>query len=314
MPSIKRCLRVLLRHAFSGVDSSLFLLRSLPSLGGPATFAMGRCLWMWSCKGRWPSVMGWVPPGLCLWTSSCMWLPKTCLECWFTYLWYAASPRMAAPQLAQQQMHTHASSCRVEMMAIARHQPLTACPPNHARKRPVKPAYTSATILRMLAKHSTHAKQAAATPPAAPVASAPVVSPSAASAPAAAPPAAPAPAQQQAMTQFRTMMPPTTPHTVGSAVCGALLPTIGTLTGGATAGSGASGTLGSAPATFSVAPAKPLPTWPGAAAAVLAAWPATGISGARRLPSVAGTKPTRAMKQPRANEPDIFDEIGRQYS
>merc|ERR1719379_3126159 len=32
-----------------------------------------------------------------------MWLPKTCFECWFTYLWYAASPRMAAPQLAQLQ-------------------------------------------------------------------------------------------------------------------------------------------------------------------------------------------------------------------
>merc|ERR1719172_459416 len=94
-------------------------------------------------------------------------------------------------------------------------------------------------------------------------------------------------------------MPPTTPHTVGSAVCGALLPTIGTLTGGATAGNGASGTLGRFPAAFSVAPVNPLPTCPGAAAALSAASPATGISGARRLPSVSGTKPTRAIKTQR---------------
>merc|ERR1719238_1352189 len=98
--------------AANGVDSSAFLpaLRSLPSLGGPATLAIGRCLWMWSCKGRCPSVMGWVPVGLCLWTSSCMWLPKTCLECLFTYISYPASPRMAAPQVAQQQMHTQVSN------------------------------------------------------------------------------------------------------------------------------------------------------------------------------------------------------------
>merc|ERR1719313_1039487 len=136
---------------------------------------------------------------------------------------------MADPQLAQQQMHTHASSWSVEMMAIARHQPLTAWPPSHARKRPVKPAYTSAMMLQMLAAHSMHAKQEPATPAAAP-------------APAAAPPAAPAPAQQHARIQFRTMMPPKMPQTAGDAVCGALLPTMGTLTGGATAGSGASGT------------------------------------------------------------------------
>merc|ERR1719163_1039842 len=55
-------------------------------------------------------------------------------------------------------------------------------------------------------------------------------------------------------------MPPKIPQTVGSAVCGALLPTIGTLTGGATAGKGASGTLGMVPATDSVAPVNPLPT------------------------------------------------------
>merc|ERR1719515_635385 len=105
-------------------------------------------------------------------------------------------------------------------------------------------------MLQMLARHSTHAKQAPATP----------VSPSAASAPAAAPPAAPAPAQQHAMIQLRTMMPPKTPQTVGSAVCGALLPTTGTLTGVFTGGSGASGTLGSAPATSSVVPVMPSPT------------------------------------------------------
>merc|ERR1719271_1108121 len=115
-------------------------------------------------------------------------------------------------------------------------------------------------MLQMLAKHSTHAKHAPATPPAAPAASAPPVSPSSASPAAAAPPAAPAPAQQHAMIQLRTMIPPKIPHTVGSAVCGALLPTIGTLTGGATAGNGASGTLGRAPATFSVVPVRPLPT------------------------------------------------------
>merc|ERR1719393_471724 len=116
-----------------------------------------------------------------------------------------------------------------------------------------------------------HAKQAPASPPQAPAASAPSTSPSAA------PPAAPAPAQQQAMIQLRTMMPPKTPQTAGSAVCGALLPTIGTLTGGATAGKGASGTLGRAPATFWVAPVNPFPSWPGTAAAALAASPAKGI-------------------------------------
>merc|ERR1719231_684334 len=201
--------------------------------------------------------------------------PKTCLECSLTHLLYRASPRMADPQVAQQQMHTHASSWSVEMMAIARHQPLTAWPPSHARKRPVKAAYTSATMLQMLAMHSMHAKQAPAIPPAAPATSASFVSPSATSAPAAAPPAAPAPAQQQAMIQLRTMMPPNTPQTAGSAVCGALLPTTGTLTGGATAGNGASGILGKAPATFSatfsVAPVKSLFSLSGAATAVSAA-------------------------------------------
>merc|ERR1719387_3165242 len=109
------------------------------------------------------------------------------------------------------------------------------------------------------------------------------------------------------MIQLTTMMPPKIPHTVGSAVCGALLPTSGTLTGGATAGNGASGTLGRLPATFSVAPVKPLPTWPGAAAAVSAAWPATGISGARKPPT--GIKPTRTNKVQRTAVPDMFSDV-----
>merc|ERR1719428_730137 len=94
-------------------------------------------------------------------------------------------------------------------------------------------------MLQILARHSTHAKQAPAIPPAA---------------------AAPAPAQQHAMIQLRTMMPPNTPQTAGSAVWGALLPTTGTVMGVCTAGSGASGTLGRAPATVSVVPVKPFPT------------------------------------------------------
>merc|ERR1719375_1034721 len=106
------------------------------------------------------------------------------------------------------------------------------------------------------------------------------------------------------MIQFRTMMPPKIPQTVGSAVCGALLPTIGTLTGGATAGDGASGTLGRLPAAFSVAPVNPLPTCPGAAAALLAASPATGISGARR-PYVPGVEPTRTTNVQRTIAPAI---------
>merc|ERR1719305_392084 len=150
----------------------------------------------------------------------------------------------------------------------------------------------------MLARHLTHAKQAPAIHPAAPAASAPPSSPSAA-----APPAAPAPAQQHAMTQLKTMMPPKMPQTVGSAVCGALLPTIGTLTGGATAGSGASGTLGKLPAADSVAPVNPLPTLPGAPCTVLAASPAIGISGA---PSVSGTMPARRIKAQRTAMPDMF--------
>merc|ERR1719443_850352 len=119
-------------------------------------------------------------------------------------------------------------------------------------------------MLQMLARHSTHAKQAAATPPAAPAASAPVLLSTAASTPAPVPPAAPAPAQQHARIQLRTMMLPKIPQTVGLAVCGALLPTMGTLTGGATEGNGASGILGKAPATFSIVPVKPFFSWSGA--------------------------------------------------
>merc|ERR1719265_647971 len=100
------------------------------------------------------------------------------------------------------------------------------------------------------------------------------------------------------MIQLTTMIPPKIPHTVGSAVCGALLPIIGTLTGGAMAGNGASGTLGKAPATVSVVPVTPLPTLAGAAAAVSAAWPATGISGAwSEVPSVPGTSPKTTQAQ-----------------
>merc|ERR1719158_2645756 len=95
-------------HAANGVDSSGFL----PSLGGPATLAIGRRSGICSCIGKWPSVRGWVPSGLCLLTRSYMCDPKTCLECSFTYFLYPASQGMAAPQAAQpqvaQQMHTHA--------------------------------------------------------------------------------------------------------------------------------------------------------------------------------------------------------------
>ena len=87
------------------------------------------------------------------------------------------------------------------MMAIARHQPLTAWPPNHARKRPVAAAYTSAMMLQMLAQHSTHANSAPAIPP---VASPAYAAPSfpAASSPAAAP--APAPRAAPSTVTVRT--------------------------------------------------------------------------------------------------------------
>merc|ERR1719399_1793898 len=60
--------------------------------------------------GTWPSLMGWVPAGLCLWTRECMCDPKTCFECLLTHRSYASAPRMVEQQAAQQQMHTHASS------------------------------------------------------------------------------------------------------------------------------------------------------------------------------------------------------------
>merc|ERR1719199_778416 len=152
-------------------------------------------------------------------------------------------------------------------------------------------------MLQMLARHSTHAKHAPATPPAAPAASAPEVSPSAASAPAAAPPAAPAPAQQHAMIQLSTMIPPRIPQTAGLAVCGALLPTSGAL-GPATAGSGASGTVGRAPATLSAVPVKPFPT--------VEVAPVTAASGVwRRVPNVPDPKLTKRTTAQRTGTPDM---------
>merc|ERR1719420_1818179 len=193
---------------------------SLPGRAGATCFTSGTCLCSVSCMGRWPSEMGWVPSGLCLWTMSCMWEPMKCLECWLTYFSYAASPKMDAPQVAQQQMQQHRMSWRVERTTTARHQPLTAWPPIQARKRPVAIQYTSAMRLQMLPRHSTSAKSAPQMPP-----------------------AAPKPAQQHAKIQLRTITPPSSPHTTGSAVCGWLLPTPGTA-GPATPGRGASGTLG----------------------------------------------------------------------
>merc|ERR1719240_342091 len=205
---------------------------------------------------------------------------------------------MAEQQLAQQQIHTHATSWRVEMMAIARHQPLTAWPPNQARKRPVKAAYTSAMMLQMLARNSTHANNAPHTPASAPAASASFVSPFSSSTAAAPAPAAPKPAQQQAKIQLRTMMPPSNPHTTGSAVCGALLPTPGTLTGGATAGSGASGTRGRVPATLEAAPVVPLET-------VLAAPPAAPSTSGCKRPNASGAQVTLRTIAQRINMTDI---------
>merc|ERR1719359_868635 len=108
------------------------------------------------------------------------------------------------------------------------------------------------------------------------------------------------------MIQLRTMMPPKSPQTVGFAVWGALLPTTGTLTGGAMAGKGASGIGGKTPATFpatvSVVSFTPFPTVEGAPTATSAASLATGISGASSsVPSVVCTKhTTKAKRQWRA--------------
>merc|ERR1719443_2395002 len=140
----------------------------------------------------------------------------------------------------------------------------------------------SAMMLQMLARHSTHANNAPHTPPAAPAASASFVSPFSSSTAAAPAPAAPKPAQQHAKIQLTTIMPPSNPHTTGSAVCGAVLPTPGTR-GPATPGSGASGTLGKVPATWEAAPVVP----PVTVFAVPVAAPS--MSGCKN-PSVFGTK------------------------
>merc|ERR1719454_1905302 len=153
-------------------------------------------------------------------------------------------------------------------------------------------------MLQMLARHSTHANNAPHTPATAPAASASFVSPFSSSTAAAPAPAAPNPAQQHAKIQLVTMMPPSRPHTTGSAVCGALLPTTGTLTGGATPGSGASGTLGSAPATLEAAPVVPLET----VLAVPVAAPST--SGCKK-PSALGTKATTRTIAQRTHIPDM---------
>merc|ERR1719310_1499726 len=183
-----------------------------------------------------------------------------CLECLLTYFSCISSPRMAAPQLAQQQMQQHRMSWRVARTTTARHQPLTAWPPIQARNRPVAIQYTSATRLQMLARHSTSANSAPQMPPAAPAASASFVSPCSASTAAAPAPAAPKPAQQHAKIQLRTITPPNSPHTTGSAVCGLLLPTTSTR-GPFTLGRGASGTLGKLRATLEAAWAPPPPSW-----------------------------------------------------
>merc|ERR1719158_1837184 len=97
-------------------------------------------------------------------------------------------------------------------------------------------------------------------------------------------------------------MPPSTPQTTGSAVCGALLPTIGTLTGGATAGSGGSGTLGKFPATVSVVPVTPFPTVEVAPVTASGAW--------RNAASVSGTKLRITAAVQRKSIPDMAPNTG----
>merc|ERR1719450_345430 len=119
------------------------------------------------------------------------------------------------------------------------------------------------------------------------------------------------------MIQLRMITPPMIPQTAGSAVCGALLPTYG-IVGPATAGSGASGTLGRAPAMASVVPVTPFPTVEVApdtapvtasaagAAPGAAAGAAAGASGAwRRAPSVSGTEQARRTNAQQTVEPDM---------
>merc|ERR1719359_1917058 len=98
------------------------------------------------------------------------------------------------------------------------------------------------------------------------------------------------------------MIPPRIPHTVGFAVCGALLPTNGTLTGGAMAGSGASGTLGRAPAILSVVPVTPFPTVEVAPVTASGAW--------RRVPSASGTKPTKRTRMQQTAVLDMLPNAG----
>merc|ERR1719450_365692 len=112
------------------------------------------------------------------------------------------------------------------------------------------------------------------------------------------------------MIQLRMITPPMIPQTAGSAVCGALLPTYG-IVGPATAGSGASGTLGRAPAMASVVPVTPFPTVEVApvtapVTSCAAAGAAAGASGAwRKAPSVSGTEQARRTSAQQTVEPDM---------
>merc|ERR1719197_593138 len=85
------------------------------------------------------------------------------------------------------------------------------------------------------------------------------------------------------------------PHTAGFAVCGALLPTNGTLTGGAMPGNGASGTLGRAPATFSTVLVTEFCTLEGAPLIVSVA-PGTASGAWRKAPNAFGAMATKRTK------------------
>ena len=62
-----------------------------------------------------------------------------------------SAPTALEQQVAQRQMHTHASNGRVERMTVARHQPLTAWPHGHSQNKPVETACTSAMTPHILA-------------------------------------------------------------------------------------------------------------------------------------------------------------------
>ena len=79
-----------------------------------------------------------------------MWLPEM-LRVLVDPLVVNSAPTALEQQVAQRQMHTHASNGRVERMAIARHQPLTAWPTGHFQNRPVEAACTNATAPQILA-------------------------------------------------------------------------------------------------------------------------------------------------------------------